>query len=350
MPQALQDNGGWLNDEIVETYAAYARLCFELFGDRVKRWTTVNEPFISGMMGYYYANFAPCIEEPLEGPYTYVHHQLMAHTQAYRIYEKDFKQKQGGVVGITLDTSYYIPADKSNKDDVEATNRAFIFRVTDSLLNSQCLPLYNRVCSVNMVILQLGWMLDPLFHGRYPKVMRELIDARSKSEGRVKSRLPEFTPAWSEKLKGALDFIGINYYNAELCKGRSDGTLAPEWKVAFGIPFFTPDLPGWNQDMNVFRSHDPEWTRCGAPWQDFAPGGIRGCIKWVADTYGNPTMMVTETGCSGEDYRHDDIQRKHYFKYSLNAVLKAVKQDGYNVVGYVGWSLLDVYEWMSGYT
>lgn len=45
-------------------------------------------------------------------------------------------------------------------------------------------------------------MLDPLFYGRYPKVMRELIDSRSKAEGREKSRLPDFTPEWSEKIKG----------------------------------------------------------------------------------------------------------------------------------------------------
>lgn len=130
MPAALQDDfGGWLGQEIVDVFAEYAKFCFKTFGDRVKRWTTVNEPFISGMMGYYYASFAPCIEEPLEAPYTYVHHQLMAHAQAYRIYEEEFKEAQGGVVGISLDTSYYIPDNKDSAADIKATHQAYLFRV-----------------------------------------------------------------------------------------------------------------------------------------------------------------------------------------------------------------------------
>lgn len=149
---------------------------------------------------------------------------------------------------------------------------------------------------------------------------------------------------------GSVDFIGINYYNAELVKGRTDGAEPQKWEVAFGIPFFSHNMPGWNSDVQVYRAHDPKWVRCGAPWQDFAPAGIRGCLKWVSETYGYPTLMVTETGCSGADYRLDDAQRQEFFKLSLNAVLKSIKEDGCNVVGYVGWSLLDVYEWMSGYT
>lgn len=222
-------------------------------------------------------------------------------------------------------------------------------------------------------------MLEPLFHGRYPLVMRDLIDSKSKAEGREKSRLPEFDPSWAEKIKGtnciviqfplniqtiyatnykhnlnfisgSVDFVGINYYNAELVKARGDGKPPSHWGPAFDIPFFSPSLPGWNSDVQVYRSHDPKWVRCGAPWQDFAPGGIRGCLKWVSENYGNPVLMVTETGCSASDYRHNDVQRQEYFKLSLNAVLKSIKEDGCNVVGYVGWSLLDVYEWMSGYT
>lgn len=139
LPNALQEDfGGWLSEEIIEVFADYARFCFKTFGDRVKRWTTLNEPFISGMMGYYYATFAPGIEEPLEAPYRYVHNQLMAHAQAYRIYEKEFKKAHGGVVGISLDTSYYIPDNKDSAEDIEATQRAFMFRVNKIILTTFC--------------------------------------------------------------------------------------------------------------------------------------------------------------------------------------------------------------------
>ena len=38
LPQALQDQGdGWLNDSISDRFAEYAKLCFDEFGDRVRK-------------------------------------------------------------------------------------------------------------------------------------------------------------------------------------------------------------------------------------------------------------------------------------------------------------------------
>lgn len=35
LPQALEDQGGWLNETTNEHFRKYAKLCFEKFGDRV---------------------------------------------------------------------------------------------------------------------------------------------------------------------------------------------------------------------------------------------------------------------------------------------------------------------------
>ena len=35
LPQALQDEGGWINDDVIGFFEAYAGLCYENFGDRV---------------------------------------------------------------------------------------------------------------------------------------------------------------------------------------------------------------------------------------------------------------------------------------------------------------------------
>lgn len=44
-PQALEDKyGGWLSDDVVPDFDNYARTLFELYGDRVKHWFTLNEP------------------------------------------------------------------------------------------------------------------------------------------------------------------------------------------------------------------------------------------------------------------------------------------------------------------
>jgi 6-phospho-beta-glucosidase len=46
MPMAMQEIGGWENRDVVEAYARYAQICFELFGDRVLHWFTFNEPIV----------------------------------------------------------------------------------------------------------------------------------------------------------------------------------------------------------------------------------------------------------------------------------------------------------------
>lgn len=46
MPMAMQEIGGWENREVVDAYARYAKICFELFGDRVLHWFTFNEPIV----------------------------------------------------------------------------------------------------------------------------------------------------------------------------------------------------------------------------------------------------------------------------------------------------------------
>ncbi|PIK55222.1 hypothetical protein BSL78_07952 [Apostichopus japonicus] len=44
LPQALEDEGGFLSDDFPEWFNDYANYCFEQFGDRVKFWITFNEP------------------------------------------------------------------------------------------------------------------------------------------------------------------------------------------------------------------------------------------------------------------------------------------------------------------
>ncbi|KAM0854304.1 hypothetical protein ACQ4PT_050526 [Festuca glaucescens] len=53
LPQVLQDEyRGLLSPRFIEDYTAYAGVCFESFGDRVKHWVTVNEPNIEPIGGY----------------------------------------------------------------------------------------------------------------------------------------------------------------------------------------------------------------------------------------------------------------------------------------------------------
>ena len=51
LPQALEDLGGWLSEDIQYWFEAYADLCFREFGDQVKIWITLNEPRVTSLSG-----------------------------------------------------------------------------------------------------------------------------------------------------------------------------------------------------------------------------------------------------------------------------------------------------------
>ena len=52
LPMAIIDMGGMKNNNFVDWFARYAKICFENFGDRVKLWSTVNEPVLSAFYSY----------------------------------------------------------------------------------------------------------------------------------------------------------------------------------------------------------------------------------------------------------------------------------------------------------
>ena len=51
LPQALQERGGWLSEEVADWFEEYADLCFTQFGDIVKFWITLNEPRVTSLGG-----------------------------------------------------------------------------------------------------------------------------------------------------------------------------------------------------------------------------------------------------------------------------------------------------------
>ena len=64
LPQALEERGGWLSDQVQDWFEEYADLCFREFGDLVKFWITLNEPRVTSLGGYGEGNMAPGVVGP----------------------------------------------------------------------------------------------------------------------------------------------------------------------------------------------------------------------------------------------------------------------------------------------
>lgn len=318
LPQCLQDKGGWYEDMIVKKFEEYADFCFGKFGDRVKMWITINEPHVNCAYGFGSGFHAPGIQDPLSGCYKVSRTMLLSHAKAWRLYDSKYRSKQNGQVSITLNSDWCEPKDPSQAEDVKAAS--FYIEST------------------------LGWFAHPIYiDGDYPPIMKEVIAAKSKAMGMKESRLPTFTEEEKSLIKGTHDFFGLNHYTTQLATPHTKET--EQYRLH-------PDL-----DSFVFPNAQ-EWDKAGSEWLYIVPFGLRRLLKHIAKTYGNPTIIITENGCStkhtssnpGDPKNIDDEQRCNYLSSYINEALKAYQLDGVKIMGYFAWSLMDNFEWAAGYT
>lgn len=301
-PQHLQDLGGLNNDIFVEYFVAYANVLFQNFGERVKRWITFNEPFDSCVDGYGTGRVAPGLSNPGIGEYICSLNIVNAHAATYHLYREKYYDKQKGKIGITLDSRFFF----SKAGDTKIIDRAMQYF--------------------------LGWFANPIYSstGNFPQIMIDEIRANSLAENRTESRLPKIENI--EFIRGTADFLGLNYYSSRYVEMDN---LLPAKK------------PSWASDTRLKFAVDPKWPYCNT-WLYSVPEGLTGILQWIRDNYNNVEVLITENGWS-DNGDLDDIGRVEYLRGHLKATLKAIS-DGCNVTGYTVWSIIDNFEWLSGFT
>ncbi|XP_048245897.1 lactase-phlorizin hydrolase-like [Haliotis rufescens] len=309
LPEAIEEDGGWLNGDIVDLFTGYAKLCFKTFGDRVKFWITFNEPLVVAVGGYGDGGKAPGLHQPGTYPYIVAHNIIKSHASTYRLYDEEFRALQKGQVGITLSMVYNQPKDPNSAADRDAAERASQF--------------------------EHGWFAHPItVNGEYPDVMRSQVDMKSKEEGLTTSRLPHFTDDEKRRINGTADFLGLNYYTSNLASPQAS-------------PF---NPPSYHSDQDVLLEQDPKWPKSGSSWLRYTPKGARAVLNWLKVTYKNMPIYVTENGVSDNNGSLHDFYRVNYYRDYLDEMLKAVRLDGCNLRGYTSWSLMDNFEWARGYS
>jgi len=290
LPQKLQDKGGWTNRDTADRFAEYASHVFKQLGDRVKFWSTLNEPWVSAFLGYATGLHAPGICDYSQA-YQTAHHLLLAHGKTVKAF------RQGGYpgqIGLILNLNGFIPASPTQAD-MEAMQR--VHDETHALF------------------------LDPVFKGEYPQKHFDFIG----------SHQPKVKDGDMEVIHQPIDYLGVNYYNTDL--------------VSFDV------FAGLNK-ARITPLSAPGWGRTEMNW-GIDPDGLRRELLYVSQNYGSPKLYVTENGCAVNDIPNEngfveDWSRIHYIKAHIHAMHQAIQQ-GADVQGYFVWSVFDNFEWERGY-
>ncbi|XP_072932352.1 myrosinase 1-like [Epargyreus clarus] len=310
LPQNLNEQGGWLNPEIMNWFGDYARVLYQQFGDRVKHWLTINEPYVHCSRGYGRGNHAPRVRSPGIGYYECGRNILLAHARAYHIYRESFRATQNGQVAVVLSAEWGLPSTDS-VDDAEAVLDSIAFH-----FDQYAHPVLSE-------------------SGNYPQRLIDRVAAASANQGLSSSRLRPFSPEEVNYIRGTTDFLALNHYSTDIV--YRNNSLIGQFEV-----------PSYSDDKFVGTYKDPSWPTSSSPWiREYGPG-FHQLLVYIKNTYNNPTIYITENGVSSTTGLNDDPRVSYYRNY-LTAVLDAI-DDGVNIRGYCAWSLMDNFEWAFGYT
>ena len=294
LPQALEDEGGWPERQTASLFADYAVAVHARFANRVRDWTTLNEPWCSAFLGYAAGHHAPGRTDGAAAVRA-AHHLLLGHglaVQAMRSARDDLRY------GITLNL-YPTSAATSAAADQEAARR----------VDGIC----NRI------------FLDPILRGRYPEdVLADLEPIAG---------LAHIEDGDDKQIGQPLDLLGVNYYSRHVVRTATD----------------RPNAAWVGADAQAVHTGLPVTA---ADWE-IDPAGLYDILTRVSREYQAPPLYITENGAAFPDVIADDggvhdEQRVAYLDGHFREAHRAIR-DGVDLRGYFVWTLMDNFEWAWGY-
>ncbi|MBW3635808.1 MAG: beta-glucosidase [Armatimonadetes bacterium] len=286
LPQKLEDQNGWLNRSTVDAFCSYAEIVTKRLGDRVQNWFTLNEmPCFIGL-GYETGIHAPGRKENSKNVNQGYHHALLAHGHAVSIVRRNVPN---ACVGLVDNPPTPIPFIETEPHIAAAREN------------------HER---------QNGQRLGPVFRGAYPDWWLK----------KVGNDAPEVQDGDMKIIAQKGDFLGLNLYA---------GTFLRAGDAQNAIPF------------------PRQFPQGDLPWINVTPQTLYWAIRFARENFGAQTTYITENGSAFDDAVTPDgevldLDRREYLRNYLLSVHRAV-DEGFDVRGYFGWSVMDNFEWAEGY-
>jgi len=295
MPQALMPQGAWRSRETIANFVDYAEVVVKALADRIKTWSILNEPAVFARSGYGYPADDP-VKTNFSESLRAQHNVNLAQADAFRMIHSRASQAS---VGTALSMSATYPTQNTDED---------------------------RAAAERYHAWQNLWFLQPAMRGTYPDAFPAGVPLEAMG----------FEPGDEKRMHAPLDWIGINNYNRLMVSATRPGSNA-KGEAALGCATHMGTAGPLTDDG----------------WEVW-PQGHYDLLMRITRDFDHPAIEITENGCSYDDGpdvngRVRDSRRTSYLKGYLTALARAIK-DGARVRGYHAWSLMDNFEWHSGYT
>ena len=229
LPYALHEQGGWTNRDVAFAFADYAALMVKRLGDRVKYWTTFNEPSVVMFDGYLVGEHAPGLQDP-KAAYQVSHHLMLAHGLAVQ-----------AMRGVAPNLNYGIVlnqwmADPASDDPADIAAAQSVWERSE--------PLF----------------LDTIFKGHYPPQVYELVG----------TNMPKIKDGDMATISQKLDYMGLNYYSRNLVSAGGNINPVPGSEYTeMGWEVCAPALRGLLNKINDEYDLPPIYiTENGAAFPD----------------------------------------------------------------------------------
>jgi len=288
LPAALDDRGGWLNRDIAHWFAEYAEVMFKALDGRVKRWSTINEPWVVTDGGYLHGVLAPGHRSKYEAPIA-AHNLMRASGAAIQAYRAAGRHEIGVVFNI--EPKYPV---SQRPEDIAAARRAHAY------MNEQ--------------------FADPALLGAYPPELKEIFG----------DAWPEFPAEDFQLTKQPVDFVGINYYTRSVVKHDDDGYPCRATRVR------QANVTHTETDWEVYEQGLVDTLM----WFKRRYGDLPLYITENGAAFYDPPVAEGEVV--------EDPLRVTYLRKHLCALHQCIEA-GVSLKGYYAWSLLDNLEWSLGF-